>query len=88
MAIGYPEDYDIKCGIHGPMKYRYPRYLWECVGFDGEGCCVLTDEQVYEFLLGGPAFEPDSPLLPISYQTGQLLPYSSITVRDIRSCPS
>jgi hypothetical protein len=36
----------VTCRTHGPMKHRLGLKLWECVGFDGEGCDapVVRDE--------------------------------------------
>jgi hypothetical protein len=56
----------VECGIHGPMKYRFPLDWWECVGFDGEGCCKLIAEEAYDLLQYPPIPVPeDSPLLPV-----------------------
>jgi hypothetical protein len=45
----------ITCDIHGgELKYRFDKCWWECVGWDGEGCCHLTDEDVCELMSGGP----------------------------------
>jgi hypothetical protein len=44
----------IICDVHGPMKRREHLNLWDCVGFDGEGCDVIvTDEQTYILHEGG-----------------------------------
>jgi hypothetical protein len=63
----YIWEIDIQCGIHGPMKYRAPQDWWTCVGFDGEGCCTLTAEDLYLLARGQPFIE-DHPLLPIMYE--------------------
>ena len=28
----------VTCLTHGPMRHRFELKLWECAGFDGEGC--------------------------------------------------
>jgi hypothetical protein len=33
------------CALHGPLRYRFALDRWECPGFDGEGCTVITSEQ-------------------------------------------
>jgi hypothetical protein len=57
----------VTCGIHGVMKYRAAMKWWECVGFDGEGCCILTDEDIYLLVRGRP-FDPTSEILPVYYE--------------------
>jgi hypothetical protein len=43
-----PQDnIEVRCMVHGPMKYRFDRDWWNCVGYDGEGCgSFLTAETV------------------------------------------
>jgi hypothetical protein len=40
----------VTCRTHGPMKHRFDLKLWECVGFDGEGCDapVVHDEALVD----------------------------------------
>lgn len=64
MPIAIPNDVDVTCGIHGPMKFRFERELYECVGYDGEGCCTLMCELELENILAGKPLQPDSHLLP------------------------
>lgn len=34
------------CAAHGPMRFRFAGDWWVCPGWDGEGCCAVTAEQV------------------------------------------
>jgi hypothetical protein len=49
----------ITCDIHGgELKRRESKCWWECVGWDGEGCCHLTDEDI-DCILGGTPLPTD-----------------------------
>ena len=41
-----PDGLEPACVVHGPMKFRFAGYWWTCPGWDGEGCCAVTAEQV------------------------------------------
>jgi hypothetical protein len=61
----------VVCGIHGEMKFKPKtkadeREGWICHGYDGEGCCNITIQQVRKIQRGG-LMEKDNPLLPVWY---------------------
>jgi hypothetical protein len=45
----------ITCDLHkGELKYKPDQFEWVCPGYDGEGCCQLTQTDMYSILYGRP----------------------------------
>lgn len=51
----YVDGWKITCHEHGgELRYRAPQNYYECVGWDGEGCCYLTAEDIHAIQHNGP----------------------------------
>lgn len=73
------EHLDVRCAIHGPMRYRFNMDWWNCVGFDGDECnSLLTAEVAFEIVRGGPI--TDERCLPVQWYHNQLTDILEIVV--------
>lgn len=55
---------ELRCSVHGEMRFRFAGDWWVCPGWDGEGCCAVAAELVADYIARHAEAETaDSPVL-------------------------
>lgn len=49
-GVVFPNDYEVTCRLHGPMRYVFALYMYVCKGFDGEGCDRTISDELLKYL--------------------------------------